>query len=506
MTVSTTTTKVRYAGDGSTVEFDYTFKIFKDTDMNVIWTDSLGLETTKVLNTHFTVEGAGEDDGGTVTFITDPDYTPPDGYTVTLYRELDLTQETDYVPLDAFPAEAHEEALDKLTMLIQQLDERDGRTITFPVSDPAGINQDLLGAEYRAGQYLVFDDDGGVTTTSNTSGVIISNYWGAVHSELTSGESFRTMGYSTLNRELFQQNDTDAYLTVLGVPSLNSLAVENSDNDWSAHQTPVTTNDYDLGSATKYWKSLYATVLNATTGNITTVAATTVGATTLNVDNIPSFSSDSAYIEYLHADTVRSDDIKSTALSAQTLNVETITSTGAISGVTTLGVTTVNAVTLNGTTLNVTTIPTFSGTSCTVTTVNGTTANFTTLNGTASQSTYADVAEIYTTPESLKYGTVVMVNTEEGCEVVPCTPMSRSIIGVISEKPGFLMNREGKGQAVGLIGKLPVRMIGKVKKGQAIEACDNGRAIATDGDSGFGYALESSDDVNEKLITCLIRR
>jgi len=491
MTVSTTTTKVRYAGDGSTVEFDYTFKIFKDTDMNVIWTDSLGLETTKVLNTHFTVEGAGEDDGGTVTFITDPDYTPPDGYTVTLYRELDLTQETDYVPLDAFPAEAHEEALDKLTMLIQQLDERDGRTITFPVSDPAGINQDLLGAEYRAGQYLVFDDDGGVTTTSNTSGVIISNYWGAVHSELTSGESFRTMGYSTLNRELFQQNDTDAYLTVLGVPSLNSLAVENSDNDWSAHQTPVTTNDYDLGSATKYWKSLYATVLNATT---------------LNVDNIPSFSSDSAYIEYLHADTVRSDDIKSTALSAQTLNVETITSTGAISGVTTLGVTTVNAVTLNGTTLNVTTIPTFSGTSCTVTTVNGTTANFTTLNGTASQSTYADVAEIYTTPESLKYGTVVMVNTEEGCEVVPCTPMSRSIIGVISEKPGFLMNREAIGQAVGLIGKLPVRMIGKVKKGQAIEACDNGRAIATDGDSGFGYALESSDDVNEKLITCLIRR
>jgi len=54
MTVSSTTTKVSYTGNGSTSVFAYTFKIFADAEVNV-WVDSV----LKTLTTHYTVSGAG---------------------------------------------------------------------------------------------------------------------------------------------------------------------------------------------------------------------------------------------------------------------------------------------------------------------------------------------------------------------------------------------------------------------------------------------------------------
>jgi hypothetical protein len=55
---------------------------------------------------------------------------------VTLLREIDYTQDVDYQPLDAFPAETHEAALDKLTFLSQQLKEIIDRSVTLPLSAP----------------------------------------------------------------------------------------------------------------------------------------------------------------------------------------------------------------------------------------------------------------------------------------------------------------------------------------------------------------------------------
>ena len=72
MTVSSTTTKVSFSGDGTTSAFAYSFKIFNDSDLVVIVrTDSTGAEVTKTLNTDYLVSNAGESDGGTVTFKFD---------------------------------------------------------------------------------------------------------------------------------------------------------------------------------------------------------------------------------------------------------------------------------------------------------------------------------------------------------------------------------------------------------------------------------------------------
>jgi hypothetical protein len=58
----------------------------------------------------------------------------PVGQLLTVLRSVPATQEADYVPGDAFPAESHEEALDKLTMLVQQFGEVASRALQLAAS------------------------------------------------------------------------------------------------------------------------------------------------------------------------------------------------------------------------------------------------------------------------------------------------------------------------------------------------------------------------------------
>ena len=121
MTVSSTTNKVIRNGDGSQLTFSYTFKIFADADLDVYIRTDAGTETLKTLTTNYTVTGAGNTGGGNVVFVSGQ--APAATEKVVIQRKLDLTQSTDYTPNDPFPAESHEEALDRLTFITQQIQE-----------------------------------------------------------------------------------------------------------------------------------------------------------------------------------------------------------------------------------------------------------------------------------------------------------------------------------------------------------------------------------------------
>jgi hypothetical protein len=164
MTVSTGTNFKSYAGNGSTTTFAYTFKIFQDTNLVVtLVNDTTGAETTQSLTTNYTVTGVGSDSGGNVVFVT----APPSGNTAVIRRVLPITQETNYVPNDPFPAEAHEDALDKLTMLVQQEATSNDLAISFPEGDVgSGLENTLPSAADRAGQIISFDTSGNVSTTN----------------------------------------------------------------------------------------------------------------------------------------------------------------------------------------------------------------------------------------------------------------------------------------------------------------------------------------------------
>ena len=90
MTISTTTIKNSYSGDGSATSFNYTFKVTDQDDIDVIIRSSDGTETTKTISTHYTVSGVGNASGGSVVFTTGN--VPANGETVVLRRDTPQTQ------------------------------------------------------------------------------------------------------------------------------------------------------------------------------------------------------------------------------------------------------------------------------------------------------------------------------------------------------------------------------------------------------------------------------
>lgn len=156
MTVSSSTAKVSYSGNSSTVAFAVNFYFLADAHLKVVSRAADGTETVKTLTTDYTVSGAGNPSGGTVTMNT----APATGTTLVIARNVPITQLTDYTANDPFPAETHEQALDKLTMEVQQINEAVARAIKLSLSNTMTSTEFTVGAAERANKVFSFDAAG----------------------------------------------------------------------------------------------------------------------------------------------------------------------------------------------------------------------------------------------------------------------------------------------------------------------------------------------------------
>jgi hypothetical protein len=163
MTVSTTIIKNSHNGNGSTTTFAYQFKILQDSDLQVIIRSSNGTETTKSLSTHYTVTGAGGN-SGTVVFTSGN--IPVNGETVVIRRNVPQTQVIDYIANDPFPAETHEEGLDRGTLVAQQISEEADRSIKLSRTNTMTSTEFTVGATDRANKILSFDSAGELAVAS----------------------------------------------------------------------------------------------------------------------------------------------------------------------------------------------------------------------------------------------------------------------------------------------------------------------------------------------------
>lgn len=132
MTISSTTNRVSYTGNGVTTAFAFGYRFLANADLKVYQDGTL-----KTITTHYTVSGAGDDSGGTVTFLT----APANLEEIVIIRDPAITQGLDLVENDPLPAESVEDSLDKLTMIAQRLDDRIDRS--FVLSDAAVTSTDL---------------------------------------------------------------------------------------------------------------------------------------------------------------------------------------------------------------------------------------------------------------------------------------------------------------------------------------------------------------------------
>jgi len=163
MTISTTTILNSYSGNGSTTAFAYTFPINTTSEITVIERSATGTETVKSEGTGSTNYGIADNgaSGGTITMVT----APASGTTLLIRRNTSFTQETDYVANDPFPAETHEDALDKLQMQNQELEEELNRSLKISRTNSMTSTEFTTSASDRASKVLAFDSSGELSVT-----------------------------------------------------------------------------------------------------------------------------------------------------------------------------------------------------------------------------------------------------------------------------------------------------------------------------------------------------
>jgi trimeric autotransporter adhesin len=141
MTISSSSNKVQFNGNGATFDFPFTFKVFDEGDLEITLLDALGVETLQVITTNYTVAlnpDQNNNPGGTATMVV----APATGEKLTILRVIDALQETDITNGGGFYPEVMENALDRVTMLSQQNQEEVDRAMQLPVSS-TGVSADM---------------------------------------------------------------------------------------------------------------------------------------------------------------------------------------------------------------------------------------------------------------------------------------------------------------------------------------------------------------------------
>ncbi len=164
MSVQSEDSRIQYSGDGITTVFPVPFYFFSEDDLKVVLGNEDGVETYLERGVDFSVNGAGNEEGGEVVAVAAPEA----GTRVTIYREIEVTQTTVYGENAEFPAKSHEKALDKLTMICQQINAdiarcfrarpSDGNVSEFPLvaSTVLGLNSSKQARTYTAEQLAVW--------------------------------------------------------------------------------------------------------------------------------------------------------------------------------------------------------------------------------------------------------------------------------------------------------------------------------------------------------------
>jgi len=163
MTVSSSTNRVNYTGNGVTVAFSFPYITYEETDIQV-YLDSV------LQSSGYTVTGAGTA-AVTVTFDT----APASDVAILIKRVVSQTQETDFENFDGNPSDVTEKQFDLVVMMIQELSDGVDRSVKLREDDPT-VSIELPLVADRANMFLAFDSVGnptasaGATSTGTTFG------------------------------------------------------------------------------------------------------------------------------------------------------------------------------------------------------------------------------------------------------------------------------------------------------------------------------------------------
>ena len=303
--------------------------------------------------------------------------------------------------------------------------------------------------------------------------------------------------------------------------------------------------DVTLGNASSLIKHVYTEDLTVTgdlnfsgVNDMGTVETATIGALTLTegtISDVPTASTDIANKLYVDNATTSSSLVAGTVTLSNGAGSDThypmfadelsgnenarvnaafsfVPSTGVLSTVAWSGTTVTASGTVTGGTLTDGTATLTGGelTGATTGSFSGTvTANL--FSGTATAARYADLAEVYATDADYAPGTVVMIGGE--AEITQTLSRAETeVFGVISTDPAYLMNKDADGLPVALQGRVPVKVVGPVAKGERLISSDIPGVAVGVSEEDFahqlqaiiGRSLENKTDEAESLVEAVI--
>lgn len=233
--------RIQYTGDGSQVAFTYPFPIFVDADI-----EAFEDTTQKTLTTDYTVSGAGDSAGGTVTFVT----APASGVVVTLKRNIAIARTSDFQESGEFRAKVINDELDTLTATQQQIETDQERSLRLAPTDSFNASMEIPAKASRASKVLGFDSGGDPVVSTKDMGTLESEADNAAASAAAALVSENAAGASASNASTSETNaansasNADASATAAAASAASGLysAVQEK----SANYTLVATDQGDL--------------------------------------------------------------------------------------------------------------------------------------------------------------------------------------------------------------------------------------------------------------------
>jgi len=193
MTVTNQNSRDDYVSNGSATSYAFTFKILSEEDIQVIVTNLSGVETVLTLTTNYTVTIDPDTGLGNITLVTAATV----NFKISLLRNMDFEQNTaiQNQGTSQFAGKSFEQALDKLTLLSQQLKEIIGRNLSLKKSS---LLSGITIEDPVVGKVLTVGPDGNIINTEiidlGVGGVATAFWQSILIDSLTEAEARQDLG------------------------------------------------------------------------------------------------------------------------------------------------------------------------------------------------------------------------------------------------------------------------------------------------------------------------
>ena len=218
--------------------YTYNYKVLDEDDLYVIHVSDTDVVTVLVLTTDYTANLAVDFANGSI----DTTYVPDNANgSLEIRRIVDITQEVDFVNNDPFDMEILERALDKLTMICQQLQEELDRAVKVPIGTVVPVGGFSFPVPVD-GFALVGNADGPPATGWINSAFTLQGYIDQAAAEADRAEAEADASAASAAAALVSENAADASAVDSAASASDSLGSANLAQKWAVNPEDVLVN------------------------------------------------------------------------------------------------------------------------------------------------------------------------------------------------------------------------------------------------------------------------